>query len=376
MRKRGSWGYLHLEQFGSLGVRRPRVSRLCLVTGATGYLGARLVPALLARGHRVRCLARSPEKLTGAPWADQVEVVRGDVLDGDAMAAALDGVDTLYYLVHSLTERGFAATDRRAARTTSKAARDAGVGRVVYLGGLHPEDTDELSDHLGSRAEVGEIFLHSGVPSVVLQAAVIIGSGSASFEMLRHLTERLPLMVTPSWVRNRVQPIAVRDVLHYLVAAADLPEGTNRTFDIGGPDVLTYREMMQRYARVAGLPPRRMLPVGVLTPRLSSHWINVVTPVPKSIGAPLIESLVHEAVRGESDIEALVPPPDGGALGYDEAVRLALADAHRPAAEDDRAPSDLLPSDPDWAGPSDGGPAVLLREAQNSLRRMLRSRSE
>lgn len=338
-----------------------KVTRVrCLVTGATGYVGGRLVPRLLAEGHTVRCLARSPAKVRDVPWADQVELVRGDVLDSDSLHEAMLGVDVVYYLVHSLTETRFATIDRRGALLTAEAARDAGVGRIVYLGGLHPEgDDDDLSEHLGSRAEVGEIFLRSGVPSTVLQAAVVIGSGSASFEMVRHLTERLPVMITPRWVRNRVQPIAIRDVLHYLAGAASMPPEVNRSFDIGGPDVLTYQQMMQRYATVSGLPPRRMVPVGALTPRLSSHWINVVTPVPKAIGAPLIESLVHEAVCRESDIDDLIPAPDGGLTGYDAAVRLALGkirrgevETHWSAASVPASPSDPLPTDPGWAGGS------------------------
>lgn len=330
------------------------------MTGATGYVGGRLVPWLLADGHAVRCLARSPDKLRDVPWADRVEVVRGDVLDSDSLHRAMWGVDVVYYLVHSLTEAGFATLDRRSALLTAEAARDAGVARIVYLGGLHPDGEEGgLSDHLGSRAEVGEIFLRSGVPTAVLQAAVVIGSGSASFEMLRHLTERLPVMVTPRWVRNRVQPIAIRDVLHYLAAAASLPAEVNRSFDIGGPDVLTYTQMMQRYAAVSGLPRRWMVPVGLLSPRLSSHWINIVTPVPKTIGAPLIESLVHEAVCQEDDITDFVHPPEGGLTGYGTAVRLALDRIHRgevqthwSAASAPDSPSDPLPTDPGWAGGS------------------------
>lgn len=331
---------------------------LCLVTGASGYIGGRLVPQLLEAGHRVRCVVRDPGKLRDVPWRDQVEVVGGDVLDKASMDTACHDADVLYYLVHSLSETGFAATDRSAALRTSQAAREAGVSRIVYLGGVHPDDGD-LSEHLGSRAEVAEIFLRSGVPTVALQAAVIIGSGSASFEMLRYLTERLPVMVTPQWVRNRVQPLAVRDVLYYLAAAAELPAGLNRTFDIGGPGVLTYAEMMQRYATVAGLPRRIMLPVGVLSPRLSSHWINIVTPVPKSVGGPLIESLVHEAVCSESDIDAYLPAPPGGLTDYDRAVELALHKIRHAQVETRwsdsspaDAPADALPSDPDWAGGS------------------------
>ena len=332
----------------------------CVVTGATGYIGGRLVPRLLDAGHEVRCLVRDPRKLRDVPWAGQVEISPGDVLDEAAMRRALAGADVLYYLVHSMSGPDFAARDRRAALLTAQAAREAGLRRIIYLGGLHPDgDSAGLSEHLGSRAEVGEIFLRSGVPSAVLQAAVVIGSGSASFEMLRHLTERLPLMITPRWVRNRVQPIAIRDVLHVLVAAATLPEDVNRTFDIGGPDVLTYQEMIQRFAALTGLPRRRMLPVSVLSPRLSSHWINIVTPVPKSIGAPLIESLIHEAVCREDDIARHVAEPPGGRTPYDTAVRLALrkinlgeVETHWSAASVDGSPSDPLPTDPGWSGGS------------------------
>ncbi|USX50138.1 SDR family oxidoreductase [Lentzea sp. HUAS12] len=324
----------------------------CLVTGATGYLGGRLVPRLLAEGHQVRCLVRSPEKLRDVPWAADVEIVRGDVL-GDLDEAMRD-VEVVHYLVHSLQSKDFADADRKAAENTAAAAERAGVKRIVYLGGLHPEGT-KLSPHLASRKEVGDVFLRSRVEAVVLQAAVIIGSGSASFEMLRYLTERLPVMVTPRWVHNRIQPIAVRDVLRYLIGATTL-EGHNRTFDIGGPEVLTYLQMMFRYAEVAGLPRRRVLPVPFLTPRLSSHWVNVVTPVPKSIAQPLIESLVHEVVCRENDIHEVLP---GENIGYEKAVELAL-DKIRDADVETRwsgaslpgAPSEPLPSDPDWSGGS------------------------
>lgn len=327
----------------------------CLVTGATGYLGGRLVPRLLAEGHAVRCLVRDPGKLRDVPWFGQVEVVRGDVLDPATLGPAMADVDVVHYLVHSLNDDDFADADRRGARHTAAAAELAGVRRIVYLGGLHPDGV-ELSPHLASRAEVGEVFLRCAVPAVVLQAAVIIGSGSASFEMLRYLTERLPVMVTPRWVHNRIQPIAVRDVLSYLVRVVDLPQEVNRTFDIGGPDVLTYLDMMLRYARVAGLRKRLVLPVPLLTPRLSAHWVNLVTPVPRSIAAPLIESLVHEVVRHEHDIDPLVPLTT---TGYDSAVGLALAKI-RDADVETRwsgaslpgAPSDPLPSDPDWSGGS------------------------
>lgn len=335
----------------------------CVVTGATGYIGGRLAPRLVAEGHTVRCVVRTPAKMKDIPWAQQdaVEIVRGDVLDPDAMREACEGADVLFYLVHSLSEAGFAEVDRRAALITAEAARNAGVARIVYLGGIHPEGV-ELSEHLSSRTEVGEIFLRSGVPTAVLQAAVILGSGSASFEMLRYLTERLPVMLTPSWVHHRVQPIAIRDVLHYLTRAVHLPPEVNRTFDVGGPDVLTYLQMMEGFARVEGLPARTMLPVPVLTPRLSSHWVNLVTPVPRSTAVPLIDSLVHEVVAAEHDIDTYVAPPAAGLTSFPTAVDLALtriregqvetrwSGANARYAPSEPMPSDLLPSDPDWAG--------------------------
>jgi uncharacterized protein YbjT (DUF2867 family) len=334
----------------------------CLVTGATGYIGGRLVPELLAAGHSVRCLARSPGKLRDQPWAGQAETVRADVTDQASVRAAMEHIDIAYYLVHSLgTGRGFEETDRRAARIFGEQARAAGVRRIVYLGGLNPPGVPEreLSPHLRSRAEVGRILLASGVPTAVLRAAVIIGSGSASFEMLRYLTERLPVMVTPGWVRIRTQPIAVRDVLRLLVGCAQLPYDANRTFDIGGPDIVTYQEMMQRYAAAASLPKRLILPVPLLTPRLSSLWVGLVTPVPGAIARPLVESLKHEVVRTEHDIDRYVPDPPEGLVGLDRAIRLALqrvrdADVatHWSSASAPRTPSDPLPTDPEWAGGS------------------------
>ncbi|MEE2046524.1 NAD(P)H-binding protein, partial [Nocardiopsis tropica] len=223
-------------------------SHRTLVTGATGYIGGRLVPELLEAGHAVRCLVRTPGKLRDVDWRSGVEVLRGDVVSGDGLEGALEGIDTAYYLVHSMGGgRDFGSADAEGARNFARAAERAGVRRLVYLGGLVPEEGD-LSAHMASRTEVGDVFLESPVPAAVLRAAVIIGSGSASFEMLRHLTERLPVMTTPRWVRSRVQPIAVRDVLRLLVESAELPEGVDRTFDIGGPEVLTYAGMIQRFA--------------------------------------------------------------------------------------------------------------------------------
>ncbi|OEJ23854.1 NAD(P)-dependent oxidoreductase [Streptomyces agglomeratus] len=334
----------------------------CLVTGATGYIGGRLVPELLDAGHQVRCLARSPGKLRDHPWAGGVEVVRGDVTDEASVREAMEGIDVAYYLVHALgTGKDFERTDRRAAEIFGAQARAAGVRRIVYLGGLTPRGVPEheLSPHLRSRAEVGAILMASGVPTTVLRAAVIIGSGSASFEMLRYLTERLPVMVTPSWVRTRIQPIAVRDVLRYLVGSAGMPSEVNRAFDIGGTDIVTYRDMMRRYAAVAGLPRRLIVPVPVLTPGLSSHWVGLVTPVPHSIARPLAESLRHEVVCDEHDIASYVPDPPGSPIGVDRALALALqrvrdagVTTRWSSASVPGAPSDPLPTDPDWAGGS------------------------
>ncbi|TCO14322.1 uncharacterized protein YbjT (DUF2867 family) [Kribbella steppae] len=332
---------------------------LALVTGVTGYIGGRLVPELLEAGFRVRAMARNPRRLRDRTWYDDVEVVEADAGNARQLRAAIDGVDVAYYLIHSLgTGRRFEARDRHNALTFGTAAREAGVRRIVYLGGLYPEG-EELSPHLDSRREVGEILLASGVPVTALRAAVILGSGSASFEMLRHLTDRLPVMVTPRWLSTRIQPIAVRDVLHYLVGSASMPADVSRGFDIGGPDVLTYRDMMQRYAKVAHLNQRRILLLPLLTPSLSSHWVGLVTPVPSSIARPLVDSLVHEVVCKEHDIAKYVPDPEAGLIGFDRAVELALkrvgdldVTTSWASAATRGAPSDPLPGDPDWSGGS------------------------
>ncbi|MEV4821062.1 SDR family oxidoreductase [Micromonospora sp. NPDC049274] len=351
----------------------------CLVTGATGYIGGRLTPLLLADGHTVRCLARKAVRLRDVPWASAAEIVEGDLSRPETLLAAFADVDVAYFLVHSLGRSDFEAADRTAATNFAEAARAAGVRRIVYLGGPEPaSDAEVPSPHLRSRAEVGRILLASGVPTAVLRAAVIIGSGSASFEMLRYLTERLPAMITPRWVRNRIQPIAVRDVLRYLAGCTALPPEVNRGFDIGGPDVLTFREMMQRYARVAGLRRRIIVPVRPLTPSLSSHWVGLITPVPNAIARPLVESLIHEAVAHEHDIARYVPDPPDGLTGFDDAVALALAKV-RDAQVETRwsnasgpdAPAEPLPTDPDWSGGTaytdvrertvDASPAALWR---------------
>ncbi|MGI9823320.1 SDR family oxidoreductase [Agromyces sp. Marseille-Q5079] len=328
-----------------------------LVTGATGYIGGRLVPRLLAAGHEVRVLVRRPERLREVPWAASVDVVTGDLADAAAVDAATAGMDAVYYLVHSMGGRGdFEQTELAIARTVADAAFRHGVRRIVYLGGLHPEG-GRLSRHLRSRAQVGEVLLRSGVPTIVLQAGVVIGSGSTSFEMIRHLTEVLPYMPAPRWVRSFIQPIAVRDVLHYLVAAVDVPSEVNRAFDIGGPDVHRYGQLMNGYAVEAGLPQRPIAALPVLTPWLAGQWVNLVTPIPRRLAVPIIESLQFDCVVHDHDIDDVIPPPAEGLLPYRTAVRLALererageVETSWRNAEVAGAPSDPLPSDPDWAG--------------------------
>ena len=328
-----------------------------LVLGATGYIGGRLAPRLLNAGYRVRVLVRDPRRTASFPWGAECEIVEGDAEDADAVARAVDDVDVIYYLIHSMGAGSrFEEADRRTATVVAAAAEEHGVRRIVYLGGLYPDGV-RLSPHLRSRVEVGDVLMRSGVPTLVLQAGVVIGSGSASFEMIRHLTDVLPYMPAPRWVRNRIQPIAVRDVLHYLLGAARVGADVDRAVDIGGPDVLRYGQMMNGYALEAGLPQRAIAALPVLTPGLASHWVGLVTPVPRTIARPLVASLQNECVVKNRDIDDLIPPPAEGLIPYRTAVRLALgrldADDVETSWQDAEvfgAPSDPLPSDPEWAG--------------------------
>jgi len=285
-----------------------------LVVGASGYVGSRLVPLLHERGHDLVLTSRDVRALAGR--FPEAHLVASDLLDASTLAAPLEGVEVAYYLAHSMGagEHGFAERDRRAARNFAQAARQAGVARIIYLGGLG-DDAAGLSHHLASRHETGAELAAHGVPVTEFRAAVIIGSGSASFEILRHLTERLPVMITPRWVETRCQPIGIRDVLDYLVATLDHPEITG-VAEIGGPDVLSYGDMMRVYARLRGLR-RLMIPVPVLTPRLSSYWVSLVSPVPSGIARPLIEGLRNEVIvthPGPARAFGLTPLPYADAL--------------------------------------------------------------
>jgi uncharacterized protein YbjT (DUF2867 family) len=298
----------------------------CLVIGATGHVGARLVPRLLAAGHAVRCLVRDGARLVRHDWSDRVECVPGDVADPGALARACVGVEAACYLVHSMDGPGFAGRDRRGAEITAAAARAAGLRRIVYLSGLQPTDGG-TSSHLASRREVGEVFLGCGVPAAVLQAGIVVGAGSASFEMIRRLAEASPVLPLPDRAWNRVQPIATDDVVHHLVACLALPPHLNRTFDIGGAEVLSYRELLVGYAAAAGLARPLVVPVPGSAPRLAARAVEAVTGTSRHLGAPLLASMAHDLVCREDDLAGLVGAPAGGPTSYAESVRRALAEA-------------------------------------------------
>lgn len=316
-----------------------------LVTGATGYVGGRLRRRLEADDRRVRCLARRPIELA-TRVGETTEVVKGDVLDAESLGPALAGVESAYYLIHSMGSGGdFEDNDRKGARNFASAARQAGLRRIIYLGGLG--HGDELSPHLRSRHEVGEILRESGVPVVELRASIVIGSGSLSFELIRALVERLPIMITPRWVEVEAQPIAVDDLLAYLIAALDLPLSESRVFEIGGADRVTYGDLMREYARQRGLR-RTMIRVPVLTPRLSSLWLGLVTPLYARIGRQLIESIKHASiVRDDSALEVFpVRPRDSR-----EAIAAAIRNEDREIAESRWSDAFSSGSEGrDWAG--------------------------
>ena len=301
--------------------------RVCL-TGATGYVGGRLLNVLQRAGYRVRCVARRPENLRSRV-SEAAEVVRGDLLDRASLAEAMRGQDVAYYLVHSMGSSGdFAAEERQCAQNFADAAREAGIRRIIYLGGLGV-DTPDPSDHLSSRRQVGDILRESGVPVIEFRASIVIGSGGVSFEMVRALVERLPVMITPRWVSVAAQPIAINDLLEYLRQAITIPLDGHRVFEIGGADVVSYGELMREYARRRGLR-RVMLPVPALTPRLSSLWLGLVTPVYARVGRKLIDSLRNASVVSDAAAsEAFQIRP----IGISEAIAAAMRNEDRDLAE-------------------------------------------
>ncbi len=333
------------NEAGMDGVR-PRV----FVTGATGYVGGRLVTRLLEAGYPIRCLAREPRKLADRPWASdpRVELVGGDLSDVAETARAMRGCGPAFYLVHSMLSHGsdYASADRKLASCFAEAAEVAELERVVYLGGLGSSG-DALSEHLASRREVERILESYRTPVTVLRAGMIIGSGSASCESLRYLTERLPVMITPRWVHTESQPIAIRNVLNYLVMCLETPETTGRTLDIGGADVLRYVDLLQIMAEELGLRRRIVVPVPFFTPKLSSLWIQLVTPLSNDIGVPLAEGLRNRVVADDAEARRLMPQQ---LLSAREAIHRALRLAAMNQVETVWSASGVVPGDPDWAG--------------------------
>ena len=331
--------------------------RRILVTGASGYVGGRLVTALLEDGASVRVFVRDQKKAQSNSWALSVEIATGNASDYQSTLKALTGIHTAYYLLHSINAgTNFDKIESEMATNFAKAAQEAGVKQIIYLGGINNDL--KSSKHLNSRANTGRSLASTSVPVMEMRAGIIIGSGSASFEMLRHLTHRLPVMTTPKWVMNKTHPIAVRDVLWYLKSAAKLEKPVSGIFDIGGPEVLTYADMMQKFAKLSGLRKRLIIKVPVLTPNLSSLWIGFVTPVPTTLARPLVGSLISEVVADPAkSIDHLIPKPAEGLIDVSTAITLALSkvssnsvstrwsDATAPFA-----PWQKAQSDPDWAG--------------------------
>ena len=328
-----------------------------LVTGASGYVGGRLIKELLLKGFTIRIMVRDIRKVSSQPWFSQVEVAQASADNPQELDSALKDIDTAFYLIHSInTGTNFDETESRIAKNFAEAAERQKVSQIIYLGGI--ANDKNISKHLKSRAQTGLSLASTAVPVMEIRAGIIIGSGSASFEMLRHLTHRLPIMTTPKWVLNRTQPIAIRDVLWYLVQAGSLTSPISGVFDIGGPEILTYEEMMQTFAKISGLRKRWIVKIPVLTPALSSLWIGLVTPVPTSIAKPLVNSLISEVVADpHHSIDSIIPRPAHGLIPLATAIELALSkissndvmtrwsDANTPTA-----PWAKAQSDPSWSG--------------------------
>lgn len=342
----GSQGVDIRNESGSRSKRRRKI----LVTGTTGYIGGRLVPALIEAGHQVVCFAREPRKLSARHWRDSpdIEIVQGEAADASSIKKAMVGCHAAYYLIHSMESAGTAyrTRDRELAETFAKAAEEAEIDRIIYLGGLG-ETGDRLSEHLASRREVEAALASGAVPLTVFRAAMIIGSGSASFEILRYLVERLPIMVTPRWVSTESQPIAVRNVIHYLAACLDEPRTVGKTLDIGGADVMTYRDIMQAMATALGLRRRWIIPVPVLTPRLSSLWIHLVTPLSHRIARPLADGLRNRVVCRNDTAAELLPQH---LLTVRDAIDAALGKLRHQDVPTTWADAGPIPGDPNWAG--------------------------
>lgn len=340
-------------------------TRTVLVTGASGYVGGRLVTELLAAGFQVRASSRRVGSLDRFDWSEGVELVEADLTEPADVTRIMEGVDVVFYLVHSMGDKGqdFEEIEKRTATTVARAAEEAGVQQIVYLSGLHPRGRElaELSRHMRSRERVARILLEGEVPALVFRAATLIGSGSASFEMIRHLTERLPVMVAPRWIKNRIEPLAIRDTLYYLVAAADLDEPVNRACDIGCGQTYEFADLLRIYGKLNGL--RRYIfsvPLPLPMDGLSGAWIGLVTPVPSALAVPLAQSMAEDAVTEEHSIAEIIPDPPGGLMDYPRAVELAIKaerDRGVPTSWDRswnrvRDAADSLPTDPDWSGES------------------------
>ncbi len=321
-----------------------------LLTGATGYVGGRLAPRLLDAGYRVRCVVRDPGKLANREWATHpnAEILPGDVADTEGLIDRMHECDAAFYLVHSMISAGgdYAQRDRTLAESFRTASEQAGVRRIIYLGGLG-EMGENLSDHLRSRREVERVLADGPVPVTVFRAAMIIGSGSASYEILRYLVERLPAMITPRWVKTECQPVAIADMLHWLVRCLKTPETIGRTFEVGGDGVRTYTSLMHTMAAKLELPKRVIVPVPVLTPELSSRWIGLVTPVTARIARPLAEGLRNPVVVRENSVQDVMPHK---AKTPEEAIELALERTSLAEVETSWSAAGVVPGDPDWAG--------------------------